>query len=290
MHPLIEKLLAEAPVLVDGGWGTEMQARGLPSGECPDAWNLSHPAQVEEIPRAYVEAGSRIVLTNTFRANRIALADYGLADQAAAIARAGVEISRRAAAGRACVFATLGPSGKMLVAGEIDPQRLADAFREQAEALAEGGADALVVETMAELEEAILALQAARDTGLPTVACMVFDSGADLDRTMMGVTPEQAAEALTEAGADVIGANCGQGIRGYIAIARRMRAATERPLWIKANAGLPEMVDGQVVYRTSPEEFASHARELREAGADFIGGCCGTNPDFIRALAKELHP
>ncbi len=290
MHPLIEKLLAEAPVVVDGGWGTELQARGLPSGGCPDEWNLSHPVEVEQVPRAYVQAGSRIVLTNTFRANRVSLADFGLADQAAAIARAGVKISRRAADGQAYVFATMGPSGKMLVAGEIKPQRLADAFREQAEALADGGADALVVETMAELEEARLALEAARDTGLPTVACMVFDSGAKLDRTMMGVTPEQAAETLTAAGADVIGANCGQGIAGYVPIARRMRAATQRPLWIKANAGLPEMVDNQVVYRTSPEEFASHARELRSAGADFIGGCCGTNPDYIRALAKELRP
>jgi 5-methyltetrahydrofolate--homocysteine methyltransferase len=288
MHRLIEKLLDGAPVIVDGAWGTEMQARGLPIGGCPDEWNLSHAAQVEEIPRAYAEAGSRIVLTNTFRANRVALAGYGLAEQVAAINRAGVEISRRAVDGRARVFASIGPSGKMLVAGEVDPDALSAAFREQARALADGGADGLVVETMAELDEARLAMCAARETGLPVVACMVFDSGAALDRTMMGVTPEQAAAELTDAGADVIGANCGQGIAGYVEICRRLRAATDRPLWIKANAGLPEMVDGQVVYRTSPREFASHARALVEAGANFIGGCCGTGPAYIRALVEEI--
>ena len=288
MHPAIEKLLNGAPVILDGAWGTEMQARGLPIGGCPDEWNLSHAAQVEEIPRAYVQAGSRIVLTNTFRGNRIALADYDLAERAAAINRAGAEISRRAAGGEARVFASIGPCGKMLFAGEVDRDQLFDAFREQARALADGGADGLVVETMAELDEARLALRAARETGLPVVACMVFDSGEARDRTMMGVTPEQAAAELAGAGADVVGANCGQGIAGFVEICRRMRAATGRPLWIKANAGLPEMVDGRVVYRTSPEQFASHARALVDAGANFIGGCCGTSPAYIQALAKEI--
>lgn len=288
-HPLIETLLAGAPVITDGGWGTQMQARGLPIGSCPDQWNLTHADLVQQIPSEYVDAGSQIVLSNTFRANRIALADYGLADQAAEIARAGAEISRRAAGDRAHVFASIGPSGKMLMAGDIGTDDLLDAFREQAEALAAGGADGLVVETMAELEEAVLAIRAAKATGLPVVGCMVFDSGADLDRTMMGVTPEQAAQALTAAGVDVVGANCGQGIAGYVQICRRMRTATELPIWIKANAGLPEMVDGQVVYKTSAAEFASQAPALVAAGAQFIGGCCGTSPEFIRALCQELH-
>lgn len=288
-HPLIETLLAAAPVITDGGWGTQLQARGLPIGGCPDQWNLTHADLVQQVPSQYVEAGSQIVLSNTFRANRIALADYGLADQAAEIARAGAEISRRAAGDRARVFASIGPSGKMLMAGDVDADELLAAFREQAEALAAGGADGLVVETMAELEEAVLAIQAAKTTGLPVVGCMVFDSGADLDRTMMGVTPEQAAEALTAAGVDVVGANCGQGIAGYVPICRRMRSATALPIWIKANAGLPEMVDGQVVYKTTAAEFASQAPTLVAAGADFIGGCCGTSPEFIRALYQELH-
>jgi methionine synthase I (cobalamin-dependent) len=290
MHPLIEKLLADAPVITDGAWGTQMQARGLPIGACPDEWNLSHAELVEQVPRAYVEAGSRIVLTNTFRGNRVALADYGLAEQAAAISRAGAEISRRAVGDRACVFASIGPSGKMLMAGEVDPAELLAAFEEQAQALADGGAHGLVIETMAELDEARLAIQAARSTGLPVVGCMVFDSGAALDRTMMGVTPEQAAEALVEAGVDVVGANCGQGIAGYVEICRRLRSATDRPIWIKANAGLPEMIDGRVVYKTSADEFASYGPALVEAGASFVGGCCGTSPDYIRALCREIRP
>ncbi len=141
---------------------------------------------------------------------------------------------------------------------------------------------------MAELEEAELALQAAKQTGLPVVACVVFDSGPERDCTMMGVTPEQAAQRLMAAGADVVGANCGQGVEGYIAICRRMRAVTDKPLWIKANAGLPEMIGDQIVYQTTADQFAAHAATLQQAGAQFIGGCCGTSPDFIAALCKEL--
>jgi methionine synthase I (cobalamin-dependent) len=162
-------------------------------------------------------------------------------------------------------------------------------FAEQSCVLAEAGADALVIETMAELEEAELALEAAKKTGLPVVVSIVFDSGSNHDRTMMGATPEQAAARLTAAGADVVGANCGQGIRGYVGICRRMRTVTDRPLWIKANAGIPELVDGQVVYRTSPEQFASYGPALLAAGAQFVGGCCGTSPAFITALCQEIR-
>lgn len=288
MHGLIEQLLASGPVLTDGAWGTQMQAKGLSSGACPDQWNLSHADDVEQVPRAYVQAGSHIVLTNTFRANRVALASYELADKAQDINRAGVEISRRAAGDRAKVFASIGPSGKMLFAGEISPEDLQAAFAEQARTLADSGADGIVIETMAELAEAKLAVSAARETGLPVVACMVYDSGQQLDRTMMGVTPEQAAQELTQAGADVIGANCGQGIAGYVEICRRLRAATDRPLWIKANAGTPRVVDGEVIYEATPDEFASHGPALVEAGAQFIGGCCGTGPEFIQALKRKI--
>ncbi len=286
----LDHLIARGPVITDGAWGTQLQARGLPSGACPDEWNLSRADLVEQVPREYVAAGSQVVLTNTFRANRISLAGYNLADRVEEINRRGVEISRRAAGDRACVFASIGPTGKMLMAGEVSEDALHTAFAEQARALAAAGADALVIETMAELEEAELALSAARETGLPVVACVVFDSGANHDRTMMGVTPEQAASRLTLAGADVVGANCGQGIAGYVDICRRMRTATERPLWIKANAGMPEMIAGQVVYRTTPEQFASHVPALLDAGAQFVGGCCGTSPAFIAAVRKQIRP
>lgn len=290
MHSLIEQLLANRPVITDGAWGTQLQSRGLPIGACPDEWNLSHAEEVEAVPRAYIEAGSQIVLTNTFRANRVALADYGLSEQAEAINRAGAEISCRAADGRAHVFASIGPSGKMLMMGEVTEDELLAAFTDQARALADGGACGLVLETMGDLAEAKLAIEAATSTGLPVVACMCFDSGADLDRTLMGTAPEQAVEELVAAGVDVVGANCGQGIAGYVDICRRLRSATDRPIWIKANAGIPEMVDGQPVYKTMPEEFASYGPALVEAGADFVGGCCGTSPEFITALRKEIRP
>jgi methionine synthase I (cobalamin-dependent) len=289
MHPLIQQLLAQGPVITDGAWGTELQARGLSLGEFPDAWNLTHPERVAEVARAYVEAGSQIILTNTFGANRIRLGDHAAAGNVSDINRRGVEISRAAAAGRARVFASIGPTGKLLMNGDVTADALRDAFAEQAAALAEAGADALVVETMSDLDEAVLAVEAARQTGLPVVACMVFDSGKDKDRTMMGTTPEQAAKTLTQAGAEVVGANCGQGIAGFVAIARRLRAATDRPLWLKPNAGLPIMVDGRAQYSTAPEEFAGYVPQLVELGAAFVGGCCGTRPDFITAIHRQLH-
>ena len=289
MHPAIQQLLAHGPVVTDGAWGTELQTRGLPVGEFPDAWNLTQPERVAEVAQAYVAAGSQVILTNTFGANRIRLAENGLADRVAEINRRGVEISREAAGGKAAVFASMGPSGKLLLSGEVTAEELSAAFAEQARALAQAGADALVVETISDLEEGRLAVAAACQTGLPVVASAVFDSGKDKDRTMMGSTPEQAANALAAAGAEVIGANCGQGIAGFHAICKRLRATTDRPIWIKANAGLPKLVDGRAVYETAPEEFASHVPKLLELGANFIGGCCGTNPEFIRAVVRVVR-
>ena len=289
MHPLLEKLLANGPIVTDGAWGTELQARGLQSGEFPDEWNLSHPDKVAEVASAYVKAGSQVILTNTFGGNRPRLAAHNLTDKAVEINRAGVQISKQAAAGRALVFASIGPSGKMLLSGEITEDELRVAFEEQARALAEGGADALVVETMSDLDEAKIAVSAASATGLPVVGCMVYDSGKNKDRTMNGTTPEQAAEGLAAAGADVIGANCGQGIAGFVPICARLRAVTTKPLWMKANAGLPEMENGRVVYRTNPAAFAEIIPQLVAAGANFVGGCCGTSPDFIEAVVRKLR-
>ena len=288
MSEHLESWLGTAPVLIDGAWGTTLQMQGLAAGEIGDLWNLSHPERVEAVARAYIDAGSRIILTNTFRANRIALDQHPERSRVEAINRAGVEISRRASRGRARVFASIGPSGKMLLTGEVDEAQLAAAFTEQCQALAAAGADGLVVETMTDLDEARIAVAAAATTGLPVVACMVFDSGKHQDRTMMGVTPEQAAVELTRAGAQVIGANCGIGIEAYIPVCAALASATSRPIWIKPNAGLPELVGGKVVYRMTPEAFASHAPALIAAGARFIGGCCGTTPEFLVALRRQL--
>jgi methionine synthase I (cobalamin-dependent) len=288
MHPLLDQLLAAGPVVTDGAWGTQLQARGLPVGSCPDLWNLEHPERVEEVARSYVEAGSQVILTNTFGANRFMLQRHGAADRVVAINRAGTEISRRAAGSKAAVFASIGPSGVVLMMGQVPPEAIEEAFTEQAAALADAGADALVIETMSDPAEAKLAVAAAHGTGLPVVACMVFDSGKNRDRTMMGTTPEQAAEVLLDAGADLIGSNCGQGIAGFLPICRRLAAASSRPVWIKANAGLPELRDGQTVYAQTPAEFAEFVPALVEAGAGFVGGCCGTTPAFIEAVARRF--
>ena len=286
MHPGLQSILSAGPVLTDGAWGTELQVRGLAVGEFPDLWNLTQPDRVTEVAAAYVAAGSQLILTNTFGANRVRMAELpdGGADRVGAVNHRGVEISRAAAGNRAKVFASMGPTGKLLMNGDVTEEEMLAAFREQAAALAGAQPDGLVIETMSDLAEAKLALTAALETGLPVVACMVFDSGKDKDRTLMGVRPEQAAEELTAAGAHVIGANCGQGIEGFVAICRRLHAATDRPIWIKANAGLPRLVDGKPVYEATPESFARFVPALIQAGASFVGGCCGTTPDFIRQV------
>lgn len=288
MNRLLEWLY-RGPLVTDGAWGTELQRLGLAPGENPDPWNLEHPDRVEQVARAYVEAGSRIILTNTFRANAISLPGLSAAE-VEAINRAGVAISRRAAeAAQVKVVASMGPSGKMLVTGEVAPAQITAAFAAQAAACAEAGADALLLETFSDLDEASLALAAARATGLPVIVSFVFDSGKNKDRTMMGATPEQVARRMQEEGASAVGANCGLGPDGFPPLSVRLRDACELPIWIKPNAGLPEVSGGEARYTLAPEAFAAYLPALLDAGACFIGGCCGTNPAFIRALAGEMR-
>lgn len=201
----------------------------------------------------------------------------------AAINRAGVTLSRQAAEGRARVAASIGPSGKILMLGEVAPEQIFDSFLAQARALAEAGPDALLIETMSDPDEGGIALRAARETGLPVILSFAFDSGKNKDRTMMGSTPDQIVARFREDPPDALGANCGAGVEFFPAVCRRL-AAAGCPVWIKANAGLPtSSVDG-VAYSTGAEAFASHLPALLEAGASFVGGCCGTGPDFVRAL------
>ncbi|MGO9317100.1 MAG: homocysteine S-methyltransferase family protein [Terracidiphilus sp.] len=276
--------LADGLLITDGAWGTELQARGLPPGAMPDTWNLIHPEHVVAVARAYVEACSQVILTNTFRANAIAMHGFS-EDDLDAINRAGVSLSRQAA-GEALVFASIGPTGKMLLSGEISSEQVAAAFAAQARSLAAAGADALLVETMSDIEEARLAVDAARSTELPVIVSFAFDSGKNKDRTMMGATPESVAEAMVNAGADAVGANCGVGVEQVVPICRRLHAACDLPIWIKPNAGLPTMEGTAIRYATSAEFFASHYTAIRDAGAAFLGGCCGSTPEFIRALTN----
>ncbi|MDR0336159.1 MAG: homocysteine S-methyltransferase family protein [Planctomycetaceae bacterium] len=292
MNTILSDWLQSGTLLLDGGWGTQLQLRGLETGAHPDLWNLAQPEKVREVAEAYVAAGSNVILTNTFGATRFTLGRHGYEDKVEEINRAGVRISLEAAKksqnGDVKVFASIGPSGVVLMMGNVTADDLYAAFLEQAQAIALEQPDGIVVETMSDPEEAVLAVKAAKTTGLPVAACMVFDSGKNKDRTMMGTTPEQAVERLTAAGADIIGSNCGQGIDGFIPICQRMRAVTKLPIWMKANAGLPEMVEGKTVYRQTPEKFAESAQQLVQAGANFIGGCCGTTPEFIAALKMKI--
>jgi methionine synthase I (cobalamin-dependent) len=279
----LDKWLANGVLISDGAWGTQLQARGLPAGIIPDTWNLTHPEQVEAVARAYVEAGSQVILTNSFRANAIAMHASSAADLDA-INRAAVTISKKAAGARALVFASIGPAGKMLLSGEVSAEELTAAFSAQSQSLAAAGANALLIETMSDPDEARLAVRAAKAKGLPVIASFAFDSGKNKDRTMMGATPEVVASAMAEAGADGVGANCGVGVEFAVPICQRLHAACDLPIWIKPNAGLPVMEGAAIHYATTAEYFASYFAALRDAGASFVGGCCGSTPDFVRAL------
>jgi 5-methyltetrahydrofolate--homocysteine methyltransferase len=275
--------LVSGLMISDGAWGTQLQARGLAPGTNPDAWNLTHPEKVEEVARAYADAGSQIILTNTFRANAIAMPELSTSDLDA-INRAGVALSKNGAADRAFVFASIGPIGKILMSGDVTPEQVSAAFAAQAGSLAAGGADALLIETMSDIDEARLAVLAAKNTGLPVLVSFAFDSGKNKDRTMMGSTPEAVAEAMVETGADAVGANCGVGVELSVAICERLHSACSLPIWMKPNAGLPKLEGTAIRYETSADYFASHFAALRDAGASFVGSCCGSTPDFIRAL------
>ena len=288
MHPLIRSLVSSGPVVTDCSWGTQIQQRGLKRGECPDSWNLSHPQRVLEVAQQYVNAGSQIILTNTFGGSRLALQKFKLGGKVADINTAGVEISKKAAGDRAYVFASIGPTGLMLVTRETTEEELQNVFEEQAAAQARAGADGIIVETMIDVTEARIAATAAKQTGLPVIVSMVYDSGENKDRTMMGNSPEEVVAELTGVGVDGIGANCGQGIEAFPPICARLRQATDLPIWMKPNAGLPEIVDDQTLFRTTAQEFVQYIPELIAGGADFIGGCCGTDQGFVEAIRKTI--
>jgi len=280
----LHSFIGRDTLITDGAWGTQLQAQGLAFGVIPDTWNLTHPERVEKVARSYVEAGSQVILTNTFRANRLAMEGVSETDLDT-INRTGVALSRRASKDM-LVFASIGPSGKMLVTGDVSEDDMTAAFLAQARSLAAGGADALLIETMSDIAEATLAVNAARQTGLPVLVSFAYGFGSGKDRTMTGAKPEAIARAMEEAGADAVGANCGVGIEGIAAICERLRQSCTLPIWIKPNAGSPIVEGTSARYEMPPERFASHYGRLREAGATFVGGCCGSTPEFVTALVK----
>ncbi|MHC4914052.1 MAG: homocysteine S-methyltransferase family protein [Planctomycetota bacterium] len=287
-----EELLAARKVLVsDGAWGTMLAARGLPAGTAPEAWNLERPDEVRAVAAAYVSAGSDVILTNSFGGSAPKLEKAGLAGKVEEVNRRAAEISAEAAGGKALVFASMGPTGEFLQPlGDLSEDQALAVFSAQARALAAGGADGIVIETFTDLGEARCALRAARDaTGLPVAASMTFEKGPAGYATMMGVAPAQAAEQLGAAGADAVGGNCGAGVEDMTEIVALIAPATSLPIWAKANAGLPELVEGQTVFRQTAADFAAAAPKLVAAGARIVGGCCGTTPEHIRVLAAAVR-
>jgi 5-methyltetrahydrofolate--homocysteine methyltransferase len=285
--------LKENPVLIsDGAWGTFLQEMGLKAGECPESWNLFHPDEVRSIARRYIEAGADIVLTNSFGGSRFKLAHYGLDGRVSEINRTAAQLSREAAGDSRFVLGSIGPSGKMLMMGDVTEEEWIEGFSEQAAALVEGGADAVCIETMSALEEARCAIRGTRQkTDCEIVCTFTFEKTQQGEyRTMMGVSPEEMAGAVREAGADIIGANCGNGMERMIEIVTALRtAAPEVPLLVHANAGMPQISEGKTVFPEGPGQMARWVPALIDAGACIIGGCCGTTPDHIRAIAAAAR-
>ena len=292
--PLLEAI-REKTLLGDGAMGTQLQQAGLEPGGCGEAWNTEHPDRVLAIQKKYVEAGSDCLITNTFGGSRIMLERHAQDSDVEAINKAGALIAREAFGGKdGYVLGDIGPFGGLLEPyGEVTEKSVREAFAEQAMALVSGGVDAIIIETQTSLEELGIGLEAARDAGAPCViGSMAYDVTFDGEeiRTMMGIGPEDAAEFMVKNGADVIALNCGSGVDvSWAARAvERYRRITDLPTMAQPNAGLPELIDMEVVYRQTPEEMTEELSALLSAGANIVGGCCGSSPAHLRLFRKLL--
>lgn len=286
----IFELISNGKVLLsDGAMGTELQKR-LPLGYCPEELNISRPEIVKEIHQSYYEAGSDIVETNSFGGNRSRLKMHGYSDRVKEFAIAAAKNAREVCPAGKFVAGSIGPTGEILEPlGDLSLDEAYSIFAEAAEALQEGGVDILFIETMMSIEEAEIAVKAAKEkTNLPVSATMTFESGAAGLRTMWGVDVPIAVTRLTDAGADIIGANCGRGFEDMIEIIKQMRKLTTMPLLAQANAGMPELVNGKNVYHETPEIISPKVKLLLQSGINIIGGCCGTGPEHIREMRKIL--
>jgi 5-methyltetrahydrofolate--homocysteine methyltransferase len=291
MESLTTRVGRGEAVLADGAIGSLLMARGLAAGAAPESLNLTQPLILEEIARLYLDAGAEIIQTNTFGASPLKLANYGLAGEATAINQSAVAAVRRAVGERAYVSASCGPSGRILKPfGDTEAEALYESFRAQMQAVIGAGADIVCVETMSDINEARLAIQAARNVSaaIPIMATMTFDATPRGYFTIMGVSIAAACSELAKAGADLIGSNCGNGSEQMVAIAREFRKTSTLPLVIQANAGVPALRQGKVHYPETPEFMAEKAGELLAAGVSVLGGCCGTTPEHTRAMRRVL--
>jgi methionine synthase I (cobalamin-dependent) len=289
MHAILE-LAKKKTVIFDGAMGTMLMASGLPSGQSPELWNLEKPAVVAEIHGRYYDAGSDVVHTNTFGGNPLKLDGAGLVGKAEIINREAVRIAKSVCPRNKFVAGDIGPSGKFFKPlGDATPESVQEAFREQAEALKSGGADLISIETMFSLQEALAAVRASKAAGdILVIASMTYNRTKKGFFTMMGESVKQCASALEEAGADVIGTNCTLGSKDMVDLTGELRAATKKPILVQPNAGKPLTRKGITTYEQSATDFAEDGKRIKDAGADMIGGCCGTTAEFIRELAKTL--
>ncbi len=295
MKRLLQDAIRERPLLGDGAMGTQLMIAGLEQGNCGEEWNLTHPERVLAIQRRYAEAGSDCILTNTFGGSRIMLNRHGNADHVAEINKAGVEITRQAFGNKdGYVIGDIGPFGGLMQPfGEFTEAQVRSAFEEQAAALVEGGADAIIIETQTSLEELLIGIEAAQRAGASCiVGSMAYDVTLDGStfRTMMGVEPEKAAEFMEEHGAHIVALNCGtrMDMQRALAAVERYRSVTSLPVMVEPNAGQPQLVNMKVVYDETPEQMVRGLIPLLEAGANIVGACCGSTPDHIRAFRRAM--
>lgn len=292
MKPILDRLKGGEILVADGAMGTMLFQKGLQSGDCPESLNLTKPELLEDIALLYLSAGADIVQTNTFGASPMKLSEYGLAEKTDEINSKAVSIVKNVVGRTAYVSGSCGPSGKILKPyGDTEPDLLYDAFEQQMRALVTAGIDVVCIETMTDLNEATLAVKAAKAVSakIPVMATMTFDETPRGFFTIMGVNIETAASGLQNAGADIIGSNCGNGIENMIKIAREFKKVSNVPIIIQSNAGQPETKSGKLIYPETAEFFAEKTRDLVDAGVSIIGGCCGTTPEYIRAITESLH-
>jgi len=291
MKKSLLETLRERRLVCDGAMGTQLMLAGLANGDCGEAWNLTHPERVLKIQHNYVEAGADCLITNTFGGSRLMLKRHGHVDDLRAINQAGARLAREAFGGHdGFVLGDLGPLGAILEPyGELSPDEARAAYEEQARALVEAGVDAIIIETQTALEEIGVAIDAAKAAGAPCViASLAYDLSQDKSFyvTMMGVTPERAAECAGERGANIIALNCGTGMdmRGAAMVARQYRASCRLPVMVQPNAGLPVLENMKAVYKQLPADMAAGVPEVIAAGANIIGSCCGSTPEHTRAI------